>query len=340
MKKLLFFILISSITNLFSQKKFAQLDQELPTPNDYRTASGAPGHAYYQQKADYKMTITLDDETQRLYGTETITYTNNSPDQLNYLWLQLDQNIYSQDSDSKLIEVEKMEDFRSIGDIQKRMFYYDGGFKIEEIKSLSGTKMKYFINKTMMRIDLDKPLAPKTSISFQIKWWYNINDRMAVGGRSGYEYFDKDKNYLYTIAQHFPRMCVYNDVTGWQNKQFLGRGEFTLPFGDYEVSIIVPADHIVAATGECQNLNTVLSAEQRKRLDLAKKSSIPILIVNQKEAEELGFLKQQMFVISLLQLHGNLFGMLKISMLETKMYYVCPIIQRKETQCGKGIQQN
>ena len=166
------------------------------------------------------------------------------------------------------------------------MLYYDGGFKIEEIKSLSGTKMKYFINKTMMRIDLDKPLAPKTSISFQIKWWYNINDRMAVGGRSGYEYFDKDKNYLYTIAQHFPRMCVYNDVTGWQNKQFLGRGEFTLPFGDYEVSIIVPADHIVAATGECQNLNTVLSAEQRKRLDLAKKSSIPILIVNQKEAEE------------------------------------------------------
>jgi hypothetical protein len=286
MKKLLFFILISSITNLFSQKKFAQLDQELPTPNNYRTASGAPGHAYYQQKADYKMTITLDDETQRLYGTETITYTNNSPDQLNYLWLQLDQNIYSQDSDSKLIEVEKMEDFRSIGDIQKRMFYYDGGFKIEEIKSLSGTKMKYFINKTMMRIDLDKPLAPKTSISFQIKWWYNINDRMAVGGRSGYEYFEKDKNYLYTIAQHFPRMCVYNDVTGWQNKQFLGRGEFTLPFGDYEVSIIVPADHIVAATGECQNLNTVLSAEQRKRLDLAKKSSTPILIVNQKEAEE------------------------------------------------------
>jgi hypothetical protein len=127
---------------------------------------------------------------------------------------------------------------------------------------------------------------PKTSISFQIKWWYNINDRMQVGGRSGYEYFEKDKNYLYTIAQHFPRMCVYNDVTGWQNKQFLGRGEFTLPFGDYEVSITVPSDHIVAATGECQNLNDVLTSEEKKRLEIAKKSDSPVLIVTQKEAEE------------------------------------------------------
>ena len=151
---------------------------------------------------------------------------------------------------------------------------------------MSGAKMKYFINKTMMRIDLDKPLMPKTSISFQIKWWYNINDRMQVGGRSGYEYFEKDNNYLYTIAQHFPRMCVYNDVTGWQNKQFLGRGEFTLPFGDYEVSITVPSDHIVAATGECQNLNDVLTSEEKKRLEIAKKSDSPMLIVTQKEAEE------------------------------------------------------
>jgi hypothetical protein len=179
-----------------------------------------------------------------------------------------------------------MEDFKSIGDIKKKNFYYDGGFKIEEIKNMSGAKMKYFINKTMMRIDLDKPLMPKTSISFQIKWWYNINDRMQVGGRSGYEYFEKDKNYLYTIAQHFPRMCVYNDVTGWQNKQFLGRGEFTLPFGDYEVSITVPSDHIVAATGECQNLNDVLTSEEKKRLEIAKKSDSPVLIVTQKEAEE------------------------------------------------------
>ena len=282
----LLFCAISLSISISSQKKFAQLDQELPSPNDYRTASGAPGHGYYQQKADYKMNLTIDDATQKMYGIETITYTNNSPDQLSYLWLQLDQNIYSQDSDSKIIEIEKMEDFKSIGDIKKKNFYYDGGFKIEEIKNMSGAKMKYFINKTMMRIDLDKPLLPKTSISFQIKWWYNINDRMQVGGRSGYEYFEKDNNYLYTIAQHFPRMCVYNDVTGWQNKQFLGRGEFTLPFGDYEVSITVPSDHIVAATGECQNLNDVLTSEEKKRLEIAKKSDSPVLIVTQKEAEE------------------------------------------------------
>ena len=284
-KYLLLFSVLIQLTAI-SQKKFAQLDQELPTPNDYRTASGAPGHEYYQQKADYKMNLVIDDQTQKLYGSETITYTNNSPDQLTYLWLQLDQNIYSQDSDSKLIEVEKMEDFKSIGDIKKKFFYYDGGFKIDEVKSINGEKMKFFINKTMMRIDLDKPLMAKSSISFQIKWWYNINDRMAVGGRSGYEYFPKDDNYLYTIAQYFPRMCVYNDVTGWQNKQFLGRGEFTLPFGDYEVSITVPADHILAATGECQNFNEVLTVEEKKRLELAKKSDSPVLIVTQKEAEE------------------------------------------------------
>jgi hypothetical protein len=274
-----------SSTTLLAQTKFAQLDQLLPTPNNYRAASGAPGHAYYQQKADYKMTLVLDDAKQRLDGVETITYTNNSPDPLAYLWLQLDQNIYNLDSDSKIIEVEKMENFKSVSDLRKRDFYYDGGFKIERITNMSGQPMKYFINKTMMRIDLAKPLLPGQNISFQIKWWYNINDRMQVGGRSGYEYFETDQNYLYTIAQFFPRMCVYNDVTGWQNKQFLGRGEFTLPFGDYEVSITVPADHIVAATGECQNYASILTAEQRKRYEQAKKSDSPVIIVTQAEAE-------------------------------------------------------
>ncbi len=286
MKKSILLVILSLTSISFAQKKFAQLDQELPTPNEYRNAAGAPGHNYYQQKADYKMNLTIDDATQKLSGFETITYTNNSPDKLDYLWLQLDQNIYSLDSDSKIIEVEKMEDFKTVGDIRKKTFYYDGGFKIEEIKSASGQKMRYFINKTMMRIDLDQPLLPNTSISFQIKWWYNINDRMAVGGRSGYEYFEKDNNYLYTVAQYFPRMCVYNDITGWQNKQFLGRGEFTLPFGDYEVSITVPGDHIVGATGECQNLASILTAEQQKRLDQARKAEAPVMIVTQAEAEK------------------------------------------------------
>jgi len=271
----------------FSQSKFAQLDMELPTPNTYRTAAGAPGLNYYQQKADYKIQITIDDETQKLMGEETITYTNNSPDKLEYLWLQLDQNLFAENSDSKLIEIERMEDFKSIGDVKRKLFKYDGGFKVESITTTSGQKMKYAINKTMLRIDLEKPLTSKSSISFKVKWWYNINDRMAVGGRSGYEFFETDSNYLYTIAQFFPRMCVYNDVEGWQNKQFLGRGEFTLPFGDYEVSITVPSDHIVGATGELQNGNSILTAEQKKRFEKAKTSmETPVLIVTQEEAEK------------------------------------------------------
>jgi hypothetical protein len=270
----------------FSQSKFAQLDEELPTPNSFRTAAGAPGHEYYQQKADYKMTITINDETQVLSGDETITYTNNSPDKLEYLWLQLDQNIYDVNSDTKLIEIEKMEDFKSIKDVQKKFIDYVGGFKIESITNTSGQKMTYAINKTMLRIHLDKPLQPNTSISFRVKWWYNINDRMLVGGRSGYEYFEKDSNYLYTIAQFFPRMCVYNDVEGWQNKQFLGRGEFALPFGDYDVSIIVPSDHVVGATGELQNSNVVMTTEQRKRMETARTSDSPVLIITQAEAEK------------------------------------------------------
>ena len=161
----------------YDENKFRQMYDEMATPNMFRTASGAPGPAYYQQKADYKMALTIDDETQKLYGVETITYTNNSPDRLDYLWLQLDQNIYAENSDSKVIEIEKMENFKSIGDIRKKFFKYDGGFKIEYIKSTSGQAMRYAINKTMLRIDLDKPLLPNSSISFQIKWMYNINDR-------------------------------------------------------------------------------------------------------------------------------------------------------------------
>tara|TARA_Y100000385_G_scaffold289736_1_gene360158 strand:+ start:4788 stop:7109 length:2322 start_codon:yes stop_codon:yes gene_type:complete len=292
MKKILLFALIAPIS-AFSQNKFAQLDQQLPTPNEYRNAAGAPGHNYYQQQADYKIEVRLDDQQQKIEGEETITYTNNSPDKLEYLWIQLDQNMRAADSDSKLISIEKMEDFRSIGDISKKMFEFDGGFKIQEVTTTSGRKMSYAINKTMMRINLEKPLSAGSSISFNIKWWYNINDRMKIGGRSGYEHFEENDNYLYTIAQWFPRMCVYNDVDGWQNKQFLGRGEFTLPFGDYEVSITVPSDHIVGSTGELQNANNVLSSEQRSRMKKAMSSDTPVLIVTQEEAEKAEKVKEK-----------------------------------------------
>ncbi len=264
--------------------KFAQLDIELPTPNGYRSADGAPGPNYYQQKADYKISLVLNDVNQTITGEETITYTNNSPNSLEYLWLQLDQNIYDEASDSRLIEIEHMEDFKDIKNIDKKIHPFEGGFNIESIKSTDGKGMKYAINNTMMRIDPSKKLGPGQKITFTVKWNYVINDRMKVGGRSGFEYFATEDNYIYTIAQFFPRMCVYSDVEGWQNKQFLGKGEFALPFGDYDVKITVPSDHTIAATGELQNASTILSAKQIKQLELAKSSKKPMLIVSQDEA--------------------------------------------------------
>ncbi len=284
MKTKLLLLLILVPTILFSQHKFAQLKEELATPNVYRNAAGAPGHEYYQQQADYKINVSLNDSEQTIHGEETITYTNNSPDHLTYLWVQLDQNRKSLDSDSKLINVEKMENFKSVNQLELKTLNFDGGFKIKNVSLSNGDEINYFINKTMLRIDLKEPLSPNTSISFNISWWYNINDRDILNARSGFEYFPKDKNYLYTIAQWFPRMCVYNDVEGWQNKQFLGRGEFTLPFGDYEVNITVPSGHVVTATGELQNQKDILTKIQLERLEKAKNASKPIFIITPEEA--------------------------------------------------------
>ena len=272
-----------------NNSKFKQLHEELPTPNVYRTASGAPGHEYYQQKADYEINVELDEENNIIKGNETIIYTNNSPDILNYLWIQLDQNVRAKNSHGQLTTTNNMNNKMSFGSI-KRMhdrMNFDGGFKLEKVTDLYGKELLYKINETMMRIDLQKPLKRGQSFSFKIKYSYNLNDRMKIGGRSGYEYFKEEENSIYTIAQFFPRMAVYNEVEGWQNKQFLGRGEFTLPFGDYKVSITVPADHIVAATGELKNPSLVLSKKQIKRLEKAKKNyTDPVIIVTQEEAEE------------------------------------------------------
>ena len=273
--------------------KFSQLGQELPTPNVYRTASGAPGHEYYQQRADYDMSITLDDDTQRIYGEQTITYTNNSPDELRYLLVQLDQNMRAQNSTTQQIKTGGIFNQRgataqtAFNQLKNNQFYdFDGGFKLAYVKTASGANLPYTVNNTMMRVDLQSPLREGQKFSFKIKWWFNINDRMDIGGRSGYEYFEGEDNYLYTIAQFFPRMAVYNDVEGWQNKQFLGQGEFTLPFGDYKVAITVPSDHIVASTGELTNASRILSSKQRARLSKAEKSfNDPVIIVTQEEAE-------------------------------------------------------
>ena len=279
----------SSAQQNTNTSKFKQLSEILPTPNVYRTASGAPGHEYYQQKADYVINVQLDEKNHVITGDETITYTNNSPDVLNYLWIQLDQNVRAKNSASQLTSSGSMDDnlsFRSLKRMHDKM-NFDGGFKLDLISDVNGNDLLFTVNETMMRIEPSKPLKKGDSFSFKIKYSYNINDRMKIGGRSGYEYFEDEENAIYTIAQFFPRMAVYNEVEGWQNKQFLGRGEFTLPFGDYKVNITVPADHIVSATGELKNASSVLSKTQIKRWEKAKKNyKEPVIIVTQKEAEE------------------------------------------------------
>ena len=279
--------LIANAQESTNKNPFRQLKQELATPNSYRTAAGFPGHEYYQQKADYVMNIELDDNKQILSGEETITYHNMSPDALPYLWVQLDQNIRAKDSDTKKIAQSSIGESMSFDNLKRMMNDFDGGFKLDFVKGIDDKDLDYTVNKTMMRIDLDEPLKSGESFSFKIKLWYNINDRMQIGGRSGYEYFEDEDNYLYTIAQFFPRMAVYNDVEGWQNKQFLGRVEFTLPFGDYKVSITVPEDHTIASTGVLQNPDKVLTSKQIERLEQAKTAEQPVLITTQAEAEKI-----------------------------------------------------
>ncbi|SHI69233.1 M1 family metallopeptidase [Flavobacterium haoranii] len=278
----------------YNENKFRQLNEEImASPNMYRSASGAPGPEYYQQKADYKMNLELDDKNAKLYGSETITYHNNAPDKLEYLWLQLDQNMRAPQSLTPLQESQRISPAYTPDRFAKQYMEepFQGGFHIDYVKDAKGNAMSYTINQTMMRINLAQPLKPGEKITFSIKWWYNINNYRVDGGRSGYEEFE-DGNRLYVIAQFYPRMAVYSDFEGWQNMQFWGRGEFALAFGDYDVNITVPADHIMEATGVLQNRKEVFTAEQVKRWELAEKTfDKPVIIVTQQEAEnaEKGF---------------------------------------------------
>tara|TARA_B110000091_G_scaffold212639_1_gene259799 strand:- start:197 stop:2401 length:2205 start_codon:yes stop_codon:yes gene_type:complete len=270
------------------QNKFRQMKDVLATPNDQHTASGAPGHQYSQQKVDYVMNIRLEESTNKIYGDEKITYHNNSKDHLEYLWVQLDQNMRADDSKTPLATSSPIissfitpNNFKSLYMQEPKGF----GFNIEKVES-NGIPLSHFINKTMMRINLPKALAPSKSFEFRINWNYKINDINKDGGRSGLETFT-DGNNNYTIAQFFPRLAVYNNVEGWQNMQFWEPSEFALEFGDYEVNLTVPADHIVDATGVLQNEKDVLSKIQRKRWEKARKSfENPVMIVTQEEAEK------------------------------------------------------
>jgi len=271
----------------YNTNAFKQMYEEFSTPNQYRSASGAPGPKYYQQQADYVMDIILDDRGKKLMGQETITYHNNSPDVLEYLWVQLDQNMRAKDSKTPLIASNGAQpaDMASSFVNEHMSEGFDGGFNIEEVKGSNGSNLQYMINRTMMRVEMPSKLNPGDKFEFSIKWWYNINDHVNGRGRSGYEEFE-DGNRAYVIAQFFPRMAVYNDVEGWQNSQFWGRDEFALVFGDYEVNITVPADHVLDGTGELQNRKEVFSKDMMKRYNEAKKSyDKPVIIVTQEEAD-------------------------------------------------------
>ena len=269
------------------QGKFEQMGQTLPTPNEYRTGSGAPGPKYWQQKADYEIAVELDDTKQSISGSETITYHNNSPDVLKYLWLQLDQNVLAEENSLASTTTGALKDSAAAKTYATQVSDFKAGFNVKNVKEVNGKPLPHTINNTMMRVDLPQPLRPGEKYSFQVEWSYNVVDRSVFGQRSGMEYFPEDGNYLYTIAQFFPRMCVYDDYQGWQNKQFLGRSEFTLPFGDYKVRITVPADHLVAATGTLKNPTEVLSQSEQTLFEKAKSSyDNPVIIVSQQEATQ------------------------------------------------------
>ena len=295
MKRILLFFFALTIQAAFAQEpakwqgKFEQLGTTLPTPNEYRTGSGSPGPKYWQQKADYDISVELNDNNQSITGSEIITYQNNSPESLKYLWLQLDQNVIAKGSLKSQTKTTSIRDSVPAKFVAEPLGLYDfdGGYKIKSVKDNAGMALPFTINQTMMRVDLPQPVGPGQKYSFQIEWSYNIGDRMKDDERSGLEFFPEDGNYVYTIAQFFPRMCVFDDVNGWQNKQFLGQGEFALPFGDYKVKITVPSDHIVAATGILQNASTVLTKTEQERFEKAKTSfDKPVIIVTQSEATQ------------------------------------------------------
>ena len=281
-----------STSQYSANDRFEQLGPALPTPNTFRTASGAPGRDYFQNRADYDIKVELDDAAQRIIGTETVTYFNNSPDELKYIWLQLEQNLFQKGSPASLTRTGGISEngmsagaLNNLNSVRERSNNQAGGgygYNITAVRDKAGKPMRYTINQTMMRIELPAPLRSGQNVSFGVDWNYKVTEYY---GRSGYEFFPKDGNYNYFIAHWFPRLAAYDDVNGWQNKQFLGGSEFTLIFGNYRVAITAPNDHVVAATGECQNYKQVLSATQQRRMQQAANSKTPVVIVTQAEAE-------------------------------------------------------
>ena len=300
MKKILLFVAIvtaqfAKAQNIMNNpgsnhgNKFEQLGTILPTPNEYRTASGAPGPKYWQQRADYVIKCEMDEPNFSIKGSETITYYNNSPDVLTYLWLQLDENQHSSVNNANYQNSSNLSRIYTTGQLDQMAAAgtdNGNGEIIKKITDATGKSLSYRINKTMMRVNLPAPLKPGQKFVFSIDWTYKITNRYQFFGRGGYEIFSEDGNALFTITQWFPRLCVYSDFQGWQNHQFAGTGEFALVFGNYSVQITTPADHVVMATGECVNYNQLLSPAQLSRWNKAQTAKEPVEIVTLDEAKQ------------------------------------------------------
>ncbi|MCB0776416.1 MAG: M1 family metallopeptidase, partial [Chitinophagaceae bacterium] len=253
--------------------KFEQMGSILPTPNEYRMASGAPGPKYWQQRCDYDIKCELNENDQTLKGSETVSYFNNSPTELTFLWLQLDENQHSSVNNANYQSSNSMSRGISANQLdrdEENRTDNGYGFNITKLTDATGKALKYTINKTMMRVELPMPLKAGQKFTFNLDWNYKLSNRMERGGRGGYEYFAEDGNHIFTMTQWYPRLCVYSDFQGWQNHQFTGRGEFALTFGNFKVQMTVPADHVIGATGECQNYQQVLTPTQFARYQKSK----------------------------------------------------------------------
>ena len=293
--KFFLFLIFAGFTNLsFAaidqskgsfEDKFRQLDEVFPSPNLSRPATGEPGPMYWQQRADYKIQIKLNEDTRSVEGSETITYTNNSPLTLKYIWLQLDQNIFAKESINNLTRPwgggDSSVDFSTLRR-QNFMDKFEGGFQELSIKINNKSPDTNLVG-THVRINLEQPLKPGESTSLDIEWAYALVEENAVRARNGYETFE-DGNDIFLMAQWYPRVTVFSDYEGWHNKEFIGNGEFTLEFGDFEVDISVPSDHVVSATGVLLNENDVLNPIQKKRMKQARKSEKPMFIITPDEA--------------------------------------------------------
>ena len=284
-----FVFLVLSCGNLFAQLQtnqniFRQLTEELPTPNSFRLATGHPGPDYFQQQVDYVMDIVLDEDSKSVSGKAILTYHNNSPETLEYLWLQLDQNIFEQNSFGSKTEQGKMSKTMKMETLKHLNNDFDGGFKIEWVKDAVGNELQAIKNHTMMKVILPAALKSGEKTTLTMKWHYNLNNMAEIWGRSGYYHENNGSGDVFAIAQFYPRLCVFNDL-GWQIKQFIG-SEFALEFGNFDVKITVPADHIVAATGELKNEKEVLTGDQQKRLEQARNATEPVFVITEKEASE------------------------------------------------------